>query len=211
MPIAFPSVLLKPASWLLVGASAIFAPISAQAALFNWSVSWTPVPVTGNLTVVTLTGSGTLDATIFDVAQGIWQINSISGTYGGQTITGLVTSFQYTDDEGQTFRTVTSLNQFQEQGDPDFRFMAPAGQQFGFKTSLRTFIGTGQNGGLTGNDGTTSRGYDPSILLTSLSDYSSTITLAPGPLAFLGLPAVLFYSRKIKNRINQRSLAPIAD
>ncbi len=39
---------------------------------------------------------------------------------------------------------------------------------------------------------------------------SSSITEVPAPLPILGLPAILFYSRKIKKWIKQRSILPVA-
>ncbi len=46
---------------------------------------------------------------------------------------------------------------------------------------------------------------------TDLNNVYLYATSVPAPLPILGLPAVLFYSRKIKKRLKQRSLTPVSD
>ena len=149
-------------------------------------------------------GSGSMEATL--QSGNIYTIDSISGTYNGETITGLVSSWRLFSSTGPLY---TMDNRFDSQGSNSFR---PVG-------------GNDRNGGyaFTTNAGTVVRSY---FYLGNLSaeqlvnsgtfntsqGFTQTFTAQiPAPLPILGLPAMFFYSRKIKKRLKQRSLAPVSD
>jgi hypothetical protein len=85
-----------------------FTPLAAHADTFDWSLS-SPAASLGGFPE---TGSGTLTATD---SGGQWTINSITGTLGGSTITGLASFFgsdnllfpnsTFLDTDGLAFKT----------------------------------------------------------------------------------------------------------
>ncbi len=159
----FSVAVLKPAAWLLFGAAAIFAPIAAQALTFDWTLSGTDTQnINGVVTTITRTGSGTLGATL--VSGTTYQIQSISGTWAGETITGLNSSFTLPS----TGFTYTQDNQFIYDASTT-SFKAATGDGYAFTTasywanfyaaprssdgylgeSTRTFNGNPVTGGFT--------------------------------------------------------------
>ncbi len=198
MPIR--SALLKPAACLLLGAAAVFGSNAAQAITMPWAMS---LQVSG----ATQTGFGTLEATLLSGTT--YQINSISGTWNGATITGLVTSYT----EIITLNTISGIvNQFDTQGVQNFK---PVSTGYAFNTNGSNVVihmvadpnwNVYQCQGFSGG---------PTCLAPSVGGFTSVATInyasVPAPLPILGLPAVLFYSRKLKKRIQQRkALAVVA-
>ncbi len=200
----FPVAVLKPAAWLLFGAAAIFAPIAAQALTFDWTLSGTDTQnINGVVTTITRTGSGTLGATL--VTGTTYQIQSISGTWAGETITGLNSSFTFPS----TGFTYTQDNQFIYDAlisNPQ-NFKAATGNGYALTTAsywANFFAAPRSSDGYLGESTRTFNGSPVS------GGFTGSIQLVPAPLPILALPAVLFYSRKIKKRIKQRSLTPVS-
>ncbi len=199
----FSVAVLKPAAWLLFGAAAIFAPIAAQALTFNWTLSTTDSQdINGVATTVTRSGSGTLGATL--VTGTTYQIQSISGTWAGETITGLNSSFAHS--VGATF---TSDNQFIYDAlisnPQNFKAATINGYAFTTASYYGNFYAAARstNGYLSESTRIFNGGLVGGL-------YTGSIELVPAPLPFLALPAVLFYSRRIKKRLKQRSLTPVS-
>ncbi len=203
----FPVAVLQPAAWLLFGAAAIFAPTAAQALTFNWTLSGADSQViNGVVTQVTRTGSGTLGATL--VSGTTYQIQSISGTWAGETITGLNSSFAhlsgftYTSDNQFVYDTsITNSQNFKAAASG-----ASAGYSFTTASYWANFYPNAR--GLNGYVSESSQLFNGGVVSGA---YTGSIELVPAPLPILALPAVLFYSRKIKKRLKQRSLAPVSD
>ena len=177
--VRIPSTLLKPAALLLLGASTVFGCTVANALTFNWS--WTPDSGSGNITG-TISGlqdntnaqkNGIVTVTSAPSAPpGGWGPWSYNSGYGFNVTGGQVTFY-------------------------DAEYVGPGGRN----SQALTF----GNGVYTPY---------PSIYSASgninFSDFSTPVNITftpvaaaavPGPLPILGLPAVLFYSRKLKARI----------
>ena len=156
--------------------------------------------------LVNFFGSGTLEATQLvagDFTQ--WQITRIWGTWDGQAITGLITEIdtnientppsikaidnQFTTSDYLTTQSITPLTDF----------------GYGWKT-LNSQTNVYRQFSNASNQGIVNRNN-----LKYSSTAAINFTIIPAPLPILGLPAVFYYSRKIKKRTKQRSLAPIAD
>ncbi len=179
----FSVAVLKPAAWLLFGAAAIFAPIAAQAVTFNWALT-----TQGNYSgsIVQRTGSGTLGATL--ISGTTYQIQSISGTWNGEAITGLLTSVI------KNGNSLTFDNQFTTSGSNQFRPASGIGYAF---STANYWVNVYRGGALVFS-------IDESSTSSS-SPSTFTAEEVPAPLPILGLPAVLFYSSRLKKRIKQHN------
>jgi hypothetical protein len=200
----FPVAALKPAAWLLFGASAIFAPIAAQALTFDWTLSGTDSQtVNGVATTVTRSGSGRLGATL--VSGTTYQIQSISGTWAGETITGLNASFTYRNgvtfiqDNQFIYDTTILINT---------NFKPATGLGYAFTTA--NYWGNFFLDPIRLNAYISESTFVSAANTINPGSFTGSIELVPAPLPLLGLPAVLFYSRKIKKRIKQRSLTSVS-
>ena len=185
----FPVAALKPAAWLMFGASAIFAPIAAQAVTMIWEFN---ALANVNGVLIPRSGSGTLEAT--QVGATTWRIDSMGGTWAGEALTGVVTSYV------RNGITLTSDNLF-EYGPSLTNFRPTTGDGYAF-TTANTYtnfylLGAGRYAIIV---------EAPNTAGSPQAGFVDT----PAPLPLLGLPAVLFYSRKIKKRIKQRSLASVS-
>ncbi len=193
----FPVAVLKPAAWLLFGAAAIFGSTAAQAITFPWAMSL-------NFSGTNITGSGSLEATLLSGTT--YQLTSISGTWNGETILGLIgangTALDYNISN---VRQPQPDNQFDTQGVLNFRPVSRNGY---------AFWTTGRNAIVMYLDNTVWTALSCPGCVNGSSNSSSFPTInsatVPAPLPILGLPAVLFYSRRIKKRLKQRSLAPVS-
>ncbi len=201
----FSVAVLKPAAWLLFGAAAIFAPIAAQAVTFTWNIGY-------NQSVGSrLGGSGTFEATLLSgtstigVPNGsIWQITSIEGLMSDsssfpRTVNGLLSSYNTLSFNNQ-FEYVSYTNA--PGASATLRPVAGDGIAFSYGSGLMINMFGNVTPGI--NIGTNV------YLDTVQNNVILRATSVPAPLPILGLPAVLFYSRKIKKRLKQRSLAPVA-
>ncbi len=182
---AFSRSLLKPAALLLVGAAAVFGSTAAQAVTFNWDLT-TQGLYSGS--VVQRTGSGTLGATL--ISGTTYQIQSISGTWNGEAITGLLTSVI---KNGSTF---TFDNQFTTNGANQFRPASGIGYAFSTQNYWVSAF-AGARGLIFPLDESNTNGVGDVSIFTAQE--------VPAPLPLLGLPAVLFYSRRLKKRIQQHN------
>ncbi len=181
----FPPSLLRPAALLLVGAAAVFGSTAAQAVTFNWTLT-TQGLYSGS--VLERTGSGTLGATL--VSGTTYQIQSISGTWNGEAITGLLTSVI------KNGSTLTFDNQFTTNGENQFRPTSGFGYAFSTQNYwVNAFAGS--RGLIFPLDESNTSGVGGIPIFTAQE--------VPAPLPLLGLPAVLFYSRRLKKRIKQRN------
>ncbi len=193
------SAVLKPAAWLLFGASAVFGSTDAHAAgfyYFGWNSSFTGVSSSGPQK--TFSGSGTLEATQLvagDFTQ--WQITRIWGTWDGQAITGLLTEINTTLGFG--YDTLEPIdNKFTTQNYLSLQtFGALTEFGYGWTTASTQYnvyrkIFPDEQQAFINSSGLK---YAP----ISVSPFN--INIVPAPLPILGLPAVLFYSRRIKKRI----------
>jgi hypothetical protein len=204
---AFASALLKPAALLVLGASSVLGSAAAHAVTyyFGWSSNYTGI---NSGTTRSFSGSGTLAATQLvagDFTQ--WQITRIWGTWNSGTITGLITEIDTNpqapppfiepiDNKFTTsdFLTLQNFNALTEFG-------------FGWTTANTQYnvyknLSTQQNNAFVNFNNLK---YSPN------DTTPFNITIIPAPLPILALPAVFYYSRKIKKRMKQCSLAPIAD
>ncbi len=204
----FSVAVLKPAAWLLFGAAAIFAPIAAQALTFRWTFTSTYHPDLAQPTFFeSYAGDVTFGATL--VSGNLYQIQSLSGTFAGISVTLAdgIQVFTSTTRDGTVY-TSTGVPPLI----PDNTFTyTTAGQAFLPATNLG--VGMVMDGGRTVNWWTSNN--NDGIVRPYTGGFSgfmtsSSVTLVPAPLPILALPAVLFYSRRIKKRLKQRSLAPVA-
>ncbi len=190
------SALLKPAACLLLGAAAVFGSNAAQAITMPWAVSY---QISGG----TQTGFGTLDATL--VSGTTYQINSISGTFNGEAVT-LVSSIKYTTN------SYFPDNLFDTQG---VNNMAPVSVNgWAFSTNNNRIIhnyNVNNNTTLINAQCSGVNCFNQASGGGAFTQISQNYATVPAPLPILGLPAVLFYSRKLKKRIQQRkALAVVA-
>ncbi len=202
----FSVAVLKPAAWLLFGAAAIFAPIAAQALTFRWTFTSTYHPdlLQPNF-FQSEAGDVTFGATL--VSGNLYQIQSLSGTFAGKSVilADGIQVFASTTRDG-TLYTSTNMPL-----NPDNTFTyTSAGQAFLPATNLG--VGMVMDGGRTVNWWTSNNSGNVFPYTGGNGGFmtSSSVTLVPAPLPILALPAVLFYSRRIKKRLKQRSLAPVA-
>ncbi len=190
--------LLKPAACLLLGAAAVFGSTAAQAITMPWAMSL-------NISGATQTGGGSLEATLLSGTT--YQLDSISGTWNGQTITGLISSYRAFGNQ-----TINTINQFDTQGVQNFR---PVSSGYAFYTASNNKL---IHMYLTNGDTTWVGSQCEGPNCFNLASYGGGTTstdinyaTTPAPLPILGLPAVLFYSRRLKKRIQQRkALAVVA-
>jgi len=174
--------LLKPAAYLLLGASAVFGCSAAQALTFNWSASAVP---SGSSAFVS--GSGTFEANLSSGTT-TYTMTSISGSWnsdaiiGPGTLAGADNTFDYAGDgtlnvngAGFAFQTATA----------EYNLFYGGG---GYGAANNMCDGPFGGGGCV-NDG----------LVTI-----SSVAAVPAPLPILGIPPVLVYCRKLKKRIKAR-------
>jgi enhancing lycopene biosynthesis protein 2 len=176
--------LLKPAAYLLLGASAVFGCSAAQALTFNWSASAVP---SGSSAFVSGSGSGTFEANLSSGTT-TYTMTSISGSWnsdaiiGPGTLAGADNTFDYAGDgtlnvngAGFAFQTATA----------EYNLFYGGG---GYGAANNMCDGPFGGGGCV-NDG----------LVTI-----SSVAAVPAPLPILGIPPVLVYCRKLKKRIKAR-------
>ena len=192
-----PAFLLKPAACLLLGAAAVFGSTAAQAITMPWAVSY---QISGG----TQTGFGTLDATL--VSGTTYQINSISGTFNGEAVT-LVSSIRY-----QPNQSFFPDNLFDTQG---VNNMAPVSANgWAFSTNNNRIIHNylvNNNTTLINAQCSGGNCFNQASFGSPFTQISQNYATVPAPLPILGLPAVLFYSRRLTKRIQQRkALAVVA-
>ena len=190
-----PSTLLKPAALLLLGASTVFGCSVANALTFKWNFNNTD----GNPV-----NTGTTSGTITGLVEGNNNVDSnnslLIATLTSSTSGNLSVPQTWSQANGGLqggFITITSGNI----SDYNFNFNNGTAQFRGIKdppTSENSFV----NEPNTGTDRTASGLRDP-ITFTSTE-------AVPGPLPILGIPAVLFYTRKLKKRIKARREASSA-
>jgi hypothetical protein len=182
MAMRIPSTLLKPAVLLLLGASAVFGSKANAVTTFNWTSLVNGISGTGQFTI-DQDQSALVPLTSY-------LITGLSGTFNGETINQLLGTA--TLEGNNNLYYYNTFNLF----GVDF-----SGVSFG--TSSGNFYNIFFSGGGAG----AANNYTFSPTLASNSriggSFTSSATLAavPGPLPILGLPAVLFYSRKLKKRI----------
>ena len=190
--VRIPSTLLKPAVCLLLGASTVFGCSVANALTFNWSVD-TDDP--------TLTGSGGGTFTTSAPAGNVYTITGATGSWtdsinGTQSITGV----SFADND---FTSYIPDNTFSYFGPGDLNVTSRGISLLlanGFAYNLSGFLGddvysTINKVVLYDTPSTVSQ-YAVGVNATNVQ-----LSAVPGPLPILGLPAVLFYSRKLKARI----------
>lgn len=172
--VRIPSTLLKPAALLLLGASAVLSCSVANALTFDWATTGT-----------NNNGSGTFDITDESVTDGgIYTITAITGNYNGAGITILPTNsfwgndnlFQY--DELGTWKLNINGISFVDTSNIQYNLFCRICDTTNYSQADESNVGP----------------------ITSATATASA-SAAPAPLPILGLPAVLFYSRKIKKRI----------
>ena len=177
------STLLKPAVCLLLCASAVLGCTAANALTFNWSfINNGGVPSSAGSTTGTITGlnEGTNDFSIAGITATVLTSQNLpvpsvfnSGSAGNISSSGTIVV---------TGGVVTS-------------YAVGIERQIDAATKLYA---------LRLNSGFST--YDNGRGVADVSTGSSTVTFAsvadvPAPIPILGLPAVLFYSRKLKRRI----------
>ena len=122
------------------------APASAATVeVFDWSA-------TGPFS---LTGSGTLSATLENAATNEWLITAFSGTFGGQTITGLLNAgaYEFNDNllfptdpsvlttNGVSFQTAAGSSEFFAFGPPTSP-VDPSADNYGLITTIPFYNGS---------------------------------------------------------------------
>ena len=180
-----PLTLLKPAVCLLLGASAIFT-TTAASALTTYSLTFSSDTI-GN----TLSGSFDIDDSDPAAQQIYFSFNSfepwLTNLSLAETISGVSTTYGQSDFSGfvwspsqQVDFTLDLVPQF---SDINFFAASPSAP--------------------VGNSNYVLRSQDPlaNNTLYTLTSASPSASGVPAPLPILGLPAVLFYSRKLKKRI----------
>ena len=178
------STLLKPAACLLLGASAVLSCSVANALTLKWATTGTNA-----------NGSGTFDIAQSSVVDGgIYTITAIRGLYNDLNISGLLAPG--TIDFGGT------------KNDNKFQYDAAGTWKVDF-AGVSFAVSNGDTYTLYCNScfgpsfGQADYNYVPQPATVPIANQISTATasVVPAPLPILGLPAVLFYSRKLKKRI----------
>ena len=171
---------MKPAVLLMLGASTVFGCSAANALTFNWTFQNTlGYPATGGI------DSGTISV----VGDGVYDISradaGVTATFTGST-SGNSLSPEAWSSGGNSYGSITVFEgQITNYG---FRFINSTSEFFGDKTYGAYVYDFSANN------------YDYTNQQNPLA-LSSAAAAAPAPLPILGLPAVLFYSRKLKKRI----------
>jgi hypothetical protein len=192
-PVRISSILARPAALLLLGASTVFGCSVANALTFNWSLF-------GTLNSNNF-ASGTFDIAETSVTVGsLYVVTGISGTYNGESILGLSSA---------SVNSVAPDNIFQYQGEGSPLYVNGNGIGFRIATfNVRMYDRDLLSGSSTYAvaDRTTRQNISTNAISNqgiTLSSVSQVAAPVPGPLPILGLPAVLFYSRKLKKRIKE--------
>ena len=183
-----PFSVLRPAAYLLLGASTIFGCSTANALSYNWSFINNGNPTSGGTTSGTITGL-------------IEGINDISGGpgYNPNIVITVVDSVNTPD--GNIFR---SNDSFLRNGDITVASGLVSGYNFTiYNASSYLVFRDYQVAQVADNDGI-SFGYD-----TDFASNPVNFSAVPGPLPILGIPPVLLFSRRLKARIKARKEASI--
>jgi hypothetical protein len=199
------STLLKPAACLLVGASAVFGCTAANAAMIVNAYN------SGTDTVIDF--SGTIDTSGFTFLR--TNLNSSLFRAGGASSNA---AFLNNPSLTAPIYIFTPASAVTDVGISDTIYSATSsiGDSFGFNLSLNYIFLASDYG--SGNPLAGSQTYSQSLGTLGLAAGNSynltagnnTITFnvstsnpaaVPAPLPLLGLPAVLFYTRKLKKRI----------
>jgi len=181
------STLLKPGAFLLIGAF-IFLPVSAKALVFNWSfVNNSGLPVSGSSFT-----SGTISGLLDNSTNTFSQDGLITATIDVATNISAPIAFDGNSVYDSGYITVSggvvTFYNFQ---------IYSTGDSYGLR-----FDNTNSNAASNyAYAGGSSIVYDEAVGGINPVTFAS-VSAAPAPLPILGLPAVLFYSRKLKKRIS---------
>jgi len=177
--------LMKSAALLLLGAFTVFACSVARALTFNWSVT------------TSLGGFGSGSFTTGDPSGTVYTLTGISGSW---TIAGTADPIRALDSLGG------ATNKFNFSSNGSTLNVDIGGISFFTESGEKYNIYSGSSPG----------SYSPAVFFASDTGGFSSIAPdtsgssinspapVPAPLPILGLPAVLFYARKLKARIKER-------
>ncbi len=200
--VRIPSTLLEPAVLLLLGASTVFGCSVAQALVFNWSISGRYDLIDPDLEITTpragdsYAGSGTI--TTSDSSVTLNNVNNlylINGMTGQWSTNGSASELTFVGAGYLRFvsGSTTTLSSF-----GDINFTTAAGDDI----YMYRFTGTGDVDTVYNNNGGNSNKESASGVSDNTLSAEASV---PAPLPILGLPAVLFYSRRLKKRIKERN------
>jgi hypothetical protein len=176
MPMRIPSTLLKSAALLLLSASFLAGSKASAVTVFDW---------TSDVSGISGTGQFTINENIGDLLPGnSYEITSISGTFNGATIGALLPA----DPAAGSYNGNNNLYYYNTS---NFFALDISGVSFDADGGLVNY-------NLYGNSGASADSFSSSAGPGGTFTSSASV---PGPLPILGIPAVLFYTRKLKNRI----------
>ena len=196
--VRIPSILLNPAVLLLLGASTVFGCSGAQALVFNWTISG-KYDRTGGEDVIfgggySYAGSGTITTSDSSVGNNLYQITDMSGLWSTNGSPGSVINFLGAGRLKFVSGSTTTLSAY----GGDVRFTTSAGDDI----YMYNNFGNGDVDMVYNvNGGDYNTQSDRGVSGNTLSEEAPV----PAPLPILGLPAVLFYSRRLKKRIKERN------
>lgn len=187
MPVRIPSTLLKSAALLLLGASFLAGTKANAVTVFDWTSNVNPVGPSG-------IGTFTINEDIGVLTPGTgYEITNITGTFNGATISTLLPVNGFNGNSNLYYYNTSN---FFALDNPGVSFNADPGS--GLLVSYNLYGAETSSATTFDNDDGISGGT-----------FTSTASV-PGPLPILGIPAVLFYTRKLKKRIKARREASSA-